>query len=108
MKQIMPRGGKTAGARNRLNTNSLNDLLAEWQEGGREAVKAFRMKDPGGFVKAVLSTLPREFVVETVHGDLDDEDIDLLIERLKQQLLEERQQQQPILIEGKTIKVSDG
>ena len=85
------KGGRPAGVRNRLNTEALNDLLAEWKEGGRDAVRIFRMEDPGGFVRAVIGTLPKELTVETVTSDLTDDDLDTLIANIKQRLVEQRQ-----------------
>jgi hypothetical protein len=83
--------GRPAGVRNKLNTEALNDLLAEWREGGRAAVKIFRMEDPGGFVRAVLGTLPKELTIDHVTSDLSDDDLDTLIANIKQRLLEQRQ-----------------
>jgi hypothetical protein len=63
--------GRPAGTRNKLTGQCLNDLYEEWLEGGRDAVKIFRIEDPAGFVKAVISTLPKEFTVEQLTS-LDD------------------------------------
>src|SRR5262245_28046343 len=79
-------GGRPVGARNKLNTAALTDLLAEWHEGGRAAVKAFRLEDPGGFVRAVLGTLPKEFTVETVTSDLSDEELDAALKWVSAEL----------------------
>jgi hypothetical protein len=49
------------------------------------------MEDPGGFVRAVIGTLPKEFTVETVTSDLTDDDLDTLIANIKQRLVEQRQ-----------------
>jgi hypothetical protein len=58
------RGGRPAGSRNKLNKEAFDDILAKWREGGRAAIKIMRIEDPSGFVKVVVSTLPKEFVFE--------------------------------------------
>jgi hypothetical protein len=93
-------GGRKAGARNRLGKAALEDLLADWQEGGKEAIKLMRLERPSEYVRAVLSTLPKEFLLESASlSDIDDATLDLLLAHV-QQLVE--QQQSMILIEGKS------
>jgi hypothetical protein len=92
----MPRGGRTKGARNRLSAQVIDDILADWREHGAAAIKIMRVEDPGAYVRVVVSTLPKEFTVESVLGDVDDDQLDDLIEQLKQLALA----RQPMLIEG--------
>jgi hypothetical protein len=98
-------GGRPVGARNKLNTAALNDLLAEWQEGGRAAIKAFRREDPGGFVRAVIATFPKEFTIETVTDDLSDEELSLMIGRLRAEIAAE--ESFPLTIEAKLVEVKE-
>jgi hypothetical protein len=102
-----PGGGRPAGARNKLNTRFLEDLLQDWQEHGKRAIELMRVEDPSAYVRVVASTLPKEFTVETALAELSDDDVDDLIGRLKQHMLESREQS-PMLIEGETIKVTNG
>jgi hypothetical protein len=93
--------GRPAGARNRLNTQFLNDLLTEWNAHGRAAIETVRKRDPATFVKIVASTLPREFSIEHATSDLSFEERDQLIEQLKQHLLAVRAENaQPVLPSG--------
>jgi hypothetical protein len=102
-----PGGGRPAGARNKLNARFLEDLLADWHAHGKKAIELMRVEDPSAYVRVVASTLPKEFTVETALAELSDDDVDDLIGRLKQHMLETRKQS-PMLIEGETIKVTNG
>jgi len=46
-------GGRMKGARNKISAAFLNDLLEEWSEGGREAMRIIRLERPSEFVKVV-------------------------------------------------------
>jgi len=61
-----PNAGRPAGARNKLATKFLWDLLAEWEEHGAAALRICRVEKPIEFVKVVASTLPKEFALEGV------------------------------------------
>jgi hypothetical protein len=100
-------GGRPAGARNKLNSRFLDDLLSDWNTHGKKAIELMRVEDPSTYVRVVASTLPKEFTVETALAELSDDDVDDLIGRLKQHMLENRKQS-PMLIEGETIKVTNG
>ena|SRR5215831_5563134 len=86
------RGGRPSGSRNRLNKQFLDDFLAEWQEGGRKAIKIMRMQHPSDFVRVAASLLPKEFVIENVLTEIDDGELERMITRLRAEVLEERQQ----------------
>jgi hypothetical protein len=100
-------GGRPAGARNKLNSRFLQDLFEDWQEHGAKAIELMRVEDPSAYVRVVAGCLPKEFTVETALAELSDDDVDDLIGRLKQHMLESRKQT-PMLIEGETIKVTNG
>jgi hypothetical protein len=51
--------GRPRGSRNKLAEALLDDLYAEWQEQGRDAIKKIAEKNPGDFVKVVASTMPK-------------------------------------------------
>jgi hypothetical protein len=84
------RGSKPAGVRNRLSKKLLEDMLADWEEHGLAAIRIMRKHDTSGYVRVMVSTLPKELTIEAVHSDLDDEQIDQLIESMKQRLLDKR------------------
>jgi hypothetical protein len=82
------RVGRPAGIRNHLNKAFLQDLLDEWHEHGRAALRIMRTEEPAMFVRVVASLVPRELILE--HGiaaDLDDDMLAQMIEQLRQQLL---------------------
>jgi hypothetical protein len=89
--------------RNRLSKKILEDLLSDWQEHGVGAIKVLRITDPVNYVRICVSTLPRELTVETAMADVDDEELDVLIEAMRQRVLEARQQM-PVLIEDKVTE----
>jgi enoyl reductase-like protein len=81
------RGGRPLGSRNRINKQFLDDFLAEWQEGGRKAIKIMRIQHPGDFVRVAASLLPKEFVVENVLTEIDDGELERMITRLRAEVL---------------------
>src|SRR5215470_10951523 len=84
--------GRPRGARNKLASRVLEDLIASWQKHGPVALEiAFREK-PVEYVKAVLSMLPRELVFENTVTDLSDSQIDELLVRIRDQMLAAREQ----------------
>jgi transcriptional regulator CtsR len=95
------RGGRPAGTRNRLSSAFLEDLLAEWREHGKGAIRIMRTEEPSAFVRVVASTLPKEFTIENVMSDVTDEQLDDVIARIKEQMLTARE---PKLIEAKAVK----
>src|SRR5262249_7281929 len=57
-------GGRPRGVRNKLSAAFLHDLLEEWTEGGRQALKIARIEDPVRFSVMVASLLPKEMLLE--------------------------------------------
>jgi hypothetical protein len=84
------RTGRAAGFKSHLNKAFLSDLLDEWHEHGRAALRIMRAEEPAMFVRVVASLVPRELILE--HGiasDLDDDTLAQMIETLRLQLLEQ-------------------
>ena len=100
------RGGRPAGARTKLNTSFLEDLLAEWREHGRGTLRIMRMEEPAAFARLVASTLPKEFTIENVMTDITDDQLDDVIARIKDQMVTARRDK-PMLIEAKAVKVDE-
>jgi hypothetical protein len=103
-------GGRPRGARNKLASNVLKDLLEFWNEPakpgseltkGKAALLTARREKPTELVKAIFNILPREFVFENVASELDDTELNAMIEAFRQQqlLLE-----QPKIIEHERIQ----
>jgi hypothetical protein len=95
--QIANPAGRPLGARNRLNKALIEDLYAEWKEGGRAALKIMRIEEPAQFVKCALATLPRELLIESIETELADDELEAALETLvtRQRALE--QQAMPLL-----------
>ena len=80
-------GGRKPGVKNRLSHKFLEDLEAEWQEGGRIALKICRIEKPIEFAKLVAGLLPREFSIEDSRlKDLDDQELEVLINEMRAKL----------------------
>ena len=52
--------GKPLGARNRLSVRFLEDLCADWEAHGHEALKATRLAEPATYCLMVAKLLPRD------------------------------------------------
>jgi hypothetical protein len=102
--QIANPAGRPLGARTRLNKALIEDLYAEWKEGGRAALKIMRIEEPAQFVKCALATLPREWLIESVATELSDDELDAQITFIREQLAKA---QEPLLIEAK-VNDDDG
>jgi hypothetical protein len=97
-----PRAGRKPGSRSRLSSKLIQDLYDEWVAGGRDALRIMRIEEPGAFVKCALATLPREWLIESVASELDDDELDAQIAFIREQLAK---MQEPKLIE---VKANDG
>src|SRR5262245_46021881 len=115
MSRFLPgNGGKPKGARHKLTQAVFNDIFAHWSEKvapgsdltkGQEALQTLHREKPGEYLRLVASTLPKEFVFEASMAELDDDDVDDLILKLRQRVLEARAAP-PTLIASPT-KVTD-
>jgi hypothetical protein len=85
--------GRPKGSRNLLCRAMLDDLAADWREGGAAAVKIMRIERPSEYVRAMVSILPKELIWESGLADVDDDQLTELIDRIREQLLTERQKQ---------------
>jgi hypothetical protein len=63
--------GRPKGSRNKLGEAFLSDFLAEWEEGGAEALKRVRTFDPATFIKVAASILPREIKLDSDNVTLE-------------------------------------
>jgi hypothetical protein len=78
----------------------LDDLLADWAEGGAAAIKIMRIERPSEYVRVMTSILPRELLLERGMGEVDDDALDDLLSALHQRLLEAKQQAPLLLSPG--------
>src|SRR6266508_3639085 len=89
-------GGRTkGGARNRLTVRVFEDVLTHWNEpdasGGKTkgmaALEIMLKERPSEYVRAVLSILPKELQIESVMSDLNDEQLDELLVKIRDALV---------------------
>ena len=96
------RVGRPAGIRNKLNRAFLQDLLDEWHEHGRAALRIMRAEEPGMFVRVVASLVPREISLEhSIAADLDDTVLEQTLDYIRQQLLAQTGAEPAKLLENK-------
>jgi hypothetical protein len=93
-----PRAGRKPGSKVRLTNTFLNDVLAEWEAGGKDALRIFRIEEPAKFCIMISSLVPRELVLESVAAELSDDELDAQINFIREQLA--RPQAEPLLIEA--------
>lgn len=72
--------GRPKGSRNKLGEAFLDNLYADWQENGVQALKDCRQQNPAAYVKTVASLLPKQVEVNTngIASMSDDELSDLI------------------------------
>ena len=88
------RGGRPLGSRTKLCKAMLEDLAADWREGGAAAIKMMRIERPAEYVRVMCSILPKELILEnSTITELDDAELDHMIEMLRERALAVRQEQ---------------
>src|SRR5262245_60513255 len=107
--------GRPRGTRNKLAGRVFEDIFAHWCEPvvagsnvckGQEALQALYLKHPGEYTRLVASVLPKEFVFENAVAELGDDQVDELIVKLRQRVLEARAAP-PTLLASPPRKVSE-
>jgi hypothetical protein len=94
------RAGRPRGSRNRLASCVFEDVLKFWNEPtkdgtttqGKAALLLMWRERPNEFVKFVGSLMPREFLFENVVTDLADEELERMIEMLRERALAAREE----------------
>jgi hypothetical protein len=107
------RADKPRGTRNKLAATVFEDVLAFWDEPSKEgsdltkgqaALLTMWRSRPHEFVKVVAGMMPREFLFENVVTELADDELDRMIEMLRERALAAREERaidtaQPKMIE---------
>ena len=84
--------GRPKGTRNRLAARVFEDIFAHWTEPaaegsklckGQEALETLYKERPGEYLRLTASVLPKEFVLENVMAELDDDGVDDLLIALR-------------------------
>ena len=94
------KGGRPRGSRNKLAQQVFDDIFRHWNEPaggelckGQAALELLYRERPGDYLKLTASVLPKEFVFENAVTELDDEELDRMIEALRERALSARQEQ---------------
>ena len=94
------KGGRPKGSRNKLAQRVFDDILRHWNESaggdlckGQAALELLYREKPGEYLKLTASVLPKEFVFENAVTELDDDELDRMIEALRERALSARQEQ---------------
>ena len=94
------KGGRPKGSRNKLAQRVFDDIFRHWNEPaggdlckGQAALELLYREKPGEYLKLTASVLPKEFVFENAVTELDDEELDRMIEMLRERALSARQEQ---------------
>jgi hypothetical protein len=94
--------GRRGGSRRTLSKAFVDDLLEDWKEHGKAAIKIMRVERPVEYVKCVASTIPREWDIEvSAVSEMNELEIEEMIRRL-------REEQAPLLLDIKAEKNSVG
>jgi uncharacterized protein DUF5681 len=75
--------GRPKGTRNKLQADLIDALADDFYLHGEEAITAAREKDPMGYVKAMISLLPKEVALTRPLEDLTDNELAGLAEHLR-------------------------
>jgi hypothetical protein len=96
------KGGRPKGSRNKLAAHVFDDILRHWCQPaaagselckGQEALETLYRERPGEYLRLTASVLPKEFVFENTVTELDDDELDRMIEMLRERALAARQEQ---------------
>jgi hypothetical protein len=94
------KGGRPKGSRNKLAQRVFDDILRHWNESagsdlckGQAALELLYRERPGEYLRLTASILPKEFVFENAVTELGDDELDHMIEMLRERALSARQEQ---------------
>ena len=72
--------GRPRGSRNKLGDAFLSDLLEDWEENGKAAIKTVRAERPHEYLKVVASILPRQVEIrEDLFDDLTEDQLAAIV-----------------------------
>jgi hypothetical protein len=101
----VPGPGRPLGIRNKVSKKFLEDVYESWQKHGRDALEYMGKRKPIEFARLVAGVLPKELIFESVSDATSVEDLDVIINTLRQHLLSKPGE--PLLIEGEVIHELD-
>src|SRR5262245_22163809 len=89
------------GSRNKLAKHVFDDLVEFWNESisqgsdirrGPAALRIMSRQNPRDFCKLYANLMPRELWLESTAQELSDEELDRVIQNIRQRLLEQREE----------------
>src|SRR5262249_42597160 len=104
---MRPGPGRPLGIRNKVSKKFLEDVYESWQKHGRDVLEilATQPRHRESYARLVAGCLPKELIFESVTDTASAEDLDVIIDMIKQHLLSKPGE--PLLIEGETIHELD-
>jgi hypothetical protein len=87
------KGDRPKGAKNRLQGDFVRALADDFAEQGADVIRIARIEEPVAYLKIVASLMPKELTMSTAVSDIPDDELDALIEQMRQRVLTERQEQ---------------
>jgi hypothetical protein len=98
------RGGRPAGARNKLQAGFLRDLAEAWERDGQASLRIMVKEEPSRFVQVCASLMPKEVALEVGRplADMTDEQVHELLARFRE-MPELAEQEQVLLPATKVI-----
>jgi hypothetical protein len=67
--------GRPKGSRNKLSEQFFEELCADWQKGGAEAIAKTRQEQPAIYLRVVASLMPQQHKIENEYSNMTDEQI---------------------------------
>jgi len=86
--------GRPKGIRNLLQRRFIEALAKDFDEHGEGIIRVVRCEEPATYLKLIASVLPRELLYEntTAMSEFTDDQVDELIAKIREHLLEQRQE----------------
>jgi hypothetical protein len=83
-----PGTGRPVGAKNKLCTKALNDVLTVWEEGGLDGMRRLMKRQPGLILRFVAQIMPKEIThrSEGALTNMSNEALDAFIEHTKREI----------------------
>lgn len=97
-----PGGGRPRGAKNKLAVSFLEALQRDFEEGGAAAIKLCRLEDPVRYTAIIAGLMPKDLQIEHQRfGELGDEELDAVLEYVRQMRAKLIEQPKPALTNGR-------
>jgi hypothetical protein len=91
--------GRPSGTRNKLAQRVFSDIFAHWCEPagnglvkGQAALELLWREEPAAYLRLTASVLPKEFLFQNAVTDLSEEELDRMLEMLREHLEARREQ----------------